>query len=80
VTFQIDGVGDDAELFAYHGTKEGLTFVDRWSGSMKVSNPREGENQIVIEGVDSASPLHVRVFLKNEEGQFWSRETKVAGK
>jgi|GEM_PF-5351134 len=47
---------------------------------MKVSNPREGENQIVIEGVDSASPLHVRVFLKNEEGQFWSRETKVAGK
>jgi len=80
VTFQIDGVGDDAELLAYHGTKEGLTFVDRWSGSMKVSNPREGENQIVIEGVDAASPLHVRVFLKNEEGQFWSRETKVAGK
>ena len=28
VTFQIDGVGDDAELLAYHGTKEGLTFVD----------------------------------------------------
>lgn len=80
VTLQIDGVGDDAELIAYYGPQEGLTFADRWAESLKVSNPREGENQIVIEGVDAASALHVRVFLKNEEGQFWSRETETAEK
>ena len=49
--------------------------VDRWSGKTPVRQLVEGSNQVVLDGVPETGPLFVRMFLRNEEGQFWSMET-----
>jgi hypothetical protein len=61
----------------YWGNDEGLTFVDRWENSTRLSASEDGEHQHVFD-IDPSPPLKVRLFLKNKEGQFWSSETAEA--
>lgn len=75
ITFHLRNAGANPTATIYWGSKEGLTFVDRWENKTEFANPIEGVNQIVISGVVSGKPLFVRVLLKNGEGQFWSKET-----
>lgn len=80
VSFDIAQLGENAEVLAYWGKKEGLTMVDRWSGKSSASQVVEGDNQIILEGVPEDGPLFVRMFLRNDEGQFWSMETTRSDK
>ncbi|MEK6216315.1 MAG: DUF3472 domain-containing protein, partial [Boseongicola sp.] len=75
VSFDINQLGNDAEVIAYWGEGEGLTMVDRWKGKSSVPQVVEGSNQVVLEGVPEKGPLFVRMFLRNDEGQFFSLET-----
>jgi len=78
VRFHVRHAGDRSEAWVYWGAEEGLTFADRWENREPVRSPREGTNEFVIEGIDEDAPLKVRVFLRNEEGQFWSDDTASA--
>ena len=78
VSFEIRNVGKRAETTAYWGVKEGLTFVDRWDSSTEAKSVREGKNQVILEGVSEDEPLRVRMFLRSDEGQFWSVDSVVS--
>jgi hypothetical protein len=75
LTFNIRNMGPRPDVFVYTGHQEGLTFADRWTNKTKVAQPREGRNQIVLKTSPSGRPLLIRLFLKNDEGQFWSTKT-----
>jgi hypothetical protein len=80
VRFEIRHLGDKPEVLIYWGGEEGLTFEERWEERATMREPREGENEYVIDGVPDDAPLFVRLFIKNEEGQFWSTDTLSAGR
>ena len=75
VHFDVRNSGANPEASVYWGTTDGLTFFDRWENSQRVPNLVDGPNTLRLDDVDPASRLYVRVFLKNEFGQFWSTET-----
>lgn len=77
VTYSLRGAGSSPEVMLYWGNNEGLTFVDRWENSTRLSASEDGEHQHVFD-IDPSPPLKVRLFLKNKEGQFWSSETAEA--
>jgi len=74
-TFEIRNLGVNPTVLVYVDTQEGLTFADRWKKTVAVARPKEGPNAIVLEDVAEDEPLFVRLFLKNDEGQFWSMDT-----
>lgn len=75
LTFNIRNIGTNSDVLVYTGDEDGLTFADRWANKTKVAQPREGRNQIVLNTSPSGRPLLIRLFLKNDEGQFWSTKT-----
>lgn len=75
VTFTIRNLGENPEVNIFWGNKEGLTFADRWTNKGTVSNLREGDNQFMLKNMPVGSRVFVRLFLKNQEGQFWSMNT-----
>jgi hypothetical protein len=75
VTFNIRNLGEKPEVEIFWGPEEGLTFADRWANKVIVSDPREGNNEFVIKNAPANKPAFVRLFLKNEQGQFWSMNT-----
>ncbi|MDG1896696.1 MAG: DUF3472 domain-containing protein [Fuerstiella sp.] len=75
LTFNIRNVGTSPEVFVYTGRTEGLTFADHWTSKAKVAQPREGKNQIDLKSSPAGRTLLIRLFLKNDEGQFWSTKT-----
>ena len=77
VSFSIRNLGENPEVKIYWGEEEGLTFSNRWKNCLDVKNPLEGANSIVI-AAPAGKPLFVRLFLKNDEGQFWSMDTLEA--
>jgi hypothetical protein len=78
LTFDIRNLGENPSVLVYHGTEEGLTFADRWSKTVTVERPQEGSNTIMLTDVAETESLCVRLFLKNDEGQFWSMDTLSA--
>ncbi len=78
ITFEVLNPGNISETILYFGSEEGLTFVDRWPHAVPISEILPGENQFVFDDPDPTKPLFARLYLKNEEGQFWSVETIVA--
>lgn len=80
ITLSVRNAGAKAKLSLYWGPAEGLTFADRWAHVMESRDAvKEGTQQIILDGVPASEPLFVRAFLRNEEGQFWSRETASGG-
>lgn len=75
VTFSIRHLGENASATLYWGSTEGLTLAERWPNQTPVTELKEGENQFVWNGVPEGEPLHVRLLLKNHEGQFWTHHT-----
>ncbi len=75
VSFDVVDLGKDAEVIAYWGDSEGLTMVDRWDKSSPLAHPVEGSNRLVLKGVPESGPQMLRLFLGNDEGQFWSMDT-----
>ena len=75
VSFDISQLVKNAEAIACWGGSDGLTMVDRWVGKSSVPQLVEGSNQVVLEGVPEEGPLLVRMFLRNDEGQFWSMQS-----
>jgi hypothetical protein len=77
IDYRVRGAGRASEAFAYFGENEGLTLAERWTGKMALPAPKEGVNRATIR-LDSDRPQRLRLFLRNDEGQFWSFETAVA--
>ncbi|MCB1203931.1 MAG: DUF3472 domain-containing protein [Verrucomicrobiae bacterium] len=76
ITLSVRNAGAKAGLSLFWGPGEGLTFADRWDHKSESKEAaKEGSQQIILDGVPASEPLFVRVLLRNEEGQFWSRET-----
>ncbi|MDG2391033.1 MAG: DUF3472 domain-containing protein, partial [Planctomycetaceae bacterium] len=73
--FRIRNAGKDPQVTVYWGSKEGLTFADRWEHNAQMKTVEAVNNQFSIEGLKTKRPLYVRLLLKNSEGQFWSSET-----
>jgi len=75
-TYGVNNVSKHAEVTLYWGAREGLTFADRWEHSTALAPPVAGKNSFTVPLKDSNnSPIHARLFLKNDNGQFWSSET-----
>lgn len=73
--YQVRNAAQNAQVTLCWGTREGLTFADRWEHSLRLGAPREGSNAFVIENIPRNEDLYVRLLLRNSEGQFWSPET-----
>jgi hypothetical protein len=78
VSFNLKNAGSNPSVTVYWGGKEGLTFTERWEKKINLSNPREGANRITLTDASAGKPLFIRIFIKNDEGQFWSNETLIA--
>jgi len=70
VTYRIRGVGSNAEVFAYFGEGEGMTFAERWQNKTRLPTPAEGANEATIK-----TAAKLRLFLRNDNGQFWAPDT-----
>ena len=70
-------LGSNPEVTLYRGTKEALTFADRWEHELRIDAPKEGDNSFLIKSVPANTPTFVRLLLRNDEGQFWSPESAV---
>jgi hypothetical protein len=68
----IDHLGKAPELEAYWGTQDGLTFADRWEHSERLPNLKEGKNEFTLKSAAPLNNARLRLFLKNDDGQFWS--------
>ncbi|MCP4506188.1 MAG: DUF3472 domain-containing protein [Fuerstiella sp.] len=75
VTFNIRNAGTRPEVVVHSGRTEGLTFTDRWAHRTHVERPGEGTNQVVLGIRPAEHPLLIRLYLRNDEGQFWSTQT-----
>jgi hypothetical protein len=78
VTFHVRNLGDNARATLHWGEVEGLTLAERWAHQEEVPELKEGENQFVWGGVPAGRPLRVRLLLRNNEGQFWTKATLSA--
>ena len=76
--FRVRAAARSSEVTVYWGNKEALTFAERWQHSTRVKNVVDGVNRVALPSTKSKGPLFLRLLLKNEEGQFWSRETFVS--
>ena len=69
---QIESLGSNPELEVYWGAQDGLTFADRWEHSQRIPNVKEGKNEFALKSVAPFGNAKLRLFLKNDDGQFWS--------
>ena len=76
---QIESLGNNPELEVYWGSQDGLTFANRWEHSQRIPNVKEGKNEFALKSVAPFNNAKLRLFLKNDDGQFWSViSTRVA--
>lgn len=74
-SYRVRNPAQSPQVTLYWGTKEGLTFADRWEKSVQLGVPQEGENPFVIDNLSSDKAVYARLLLKNSEGKFWSPDT-----
>ena len=72
IEYRIDHLGQDPELEVYWGTQDSLTFADRWAHSERIPNVKAGENEFTLKSATPLNNARLRLFLKNDNGQFWS--------
>ena len=72
IASQIEGLGSNPELEVYWGAEDGLTFADRWEHSERISDVKDGKNVFVVNNAKFPQDGVIRLFLKNDSGQFWS--------
>ena len=72
IEYRIDHLGQDPELEVYWGTQDSLTFADRWAHSERIPNVKAGENEFTLKSATTLNNARLRLFLKNDNGQFWS--------
>ena len=72
IEYRIDHLGKAPELKVYWGAQDGLTFADRWEHSERIPNVKEGKNEFTLKSATSLNNARLRLFLKNDDGQFWS--------
>ena len=72
IEYRIDHLGQDPELEVYWGTQDSLTFADRWAHSEPIPNVKAGENEFTLKSDTPFNNARLRLFLKNDNGQFWS--------
>ena len=78
ITFDLQNQSTIEEAILYFGSDEGLTFAERWAQNVPIPDIRKGKNQFVFDDPDPSRPLRARLYLKTEEGQFWSSTTLTA--
>ena len=72
IEYRIDPLGKSPELKVYWGMQDGLTFADRWEHSERIPNVKDGKNEFTLKSATSLNNARLRLFLKNDDGQFWS--------
>ena len=72
IEYRIDHLGKIPELDVYWGAQDGLTFADRWEHSERIPNVKEGKNEFTLKSATPFTNTRLRLFLKNDNGQFWS--------
>lgn len=75
VRFKVRDAGREAKATVYYGEREGLTFVERWPRNAVLEDVNDGWSNASLPGVQTGSPLFVRVLLENQNGRFWSSDT-----
>ena len=78
IQFSIRNAGQRNEITAYWGPKDGRALQDRWAYSKVIARDvDEGTNEatIVKGDISADGDLYIRLFLKNDVGQFFSRQT-----
>jgi hypothetical protein len=74
-SFRVRNLAQSPQVTLYWGTREGLTFADRWENAIRLEAPQEGENAFAIDNLPSDTTVYARLLLTNSEGQFWSPAT-----
>ncbi len=78
IACQIESLGSNPELEVYWGAQDGLTFAGRWEHSERIPNVKEGKNEFTLKSATPFTNTRLRLFLKNDNGQFWSaKSTRV---
>lgn len=67
-----------SDVVAYWGAKDGLTFSEAWQFNNNASQFLSGSHQVTLSGVDADSPMFVRLFARNNLGQYWSADAARA--
>lgn len=68
--------GEENTITAFWGDSDSRALKDRWAESAVVAeNVPEGDSHIAIPMSEIDGDVYVRLLLRNEEGQFFSRET-----
>ena len=75
IEYRIDHLGKIPELDVYWGAQDGLTFADRWEHSERIPNVKEGKNEFTLKSATPFTNTRLRLFLKNDNGQFWSADS-----
>lgn len=76
-TFNVGSVDPATSMTMFWGSKEGLTFAEKWEHQNQISAIQKGDNSFQIDGVTDDDTVYVRFLLRNHQGQFWSNDTLV---
>lgn len=76
LNYQVHEVGLDPSVRVYHGSKEGLTLLEKWANHVELPQPKEGVNTVTF-NANSERPTYLRLLLRNDQGQFWTWKTTV---
>ncbi|MFT4689271.1 MAG: hypothetical protein ACJASX_002618 [Limisphaerales bacterium] len=77
IAYDIQNLGANPEVIAYHGSKDALTLAERWESKTRLPPPTADRNVATIK-IDRTGPVSVRLLLRNDHGQFWTFETSNA--
>ena len=73
---EVKNMGTKRDAVVYWGEEDLLTFAGRWPHSRKMPRLKEGKNRVRVEIGKTKGPLYFRLYLKNNQGQFWSTGTR----
>lgn len=76
LNYRTRAVGSKPSVRVYHGSKEGLTLMEKWENNIELPLPKEGKNAVTFD-VSQKGPVHFRLLLRNDQGQFWTWKTTV---
>ncbi|MBI9019473.1 MAG: DUF3472 domain-containing protein [Phycisphaerae bacterium] len=67
--------GTNATIKIYYGSKEGLTFTERWEKNIDLGQLSKRQTLVTIPELKSGTPYFCRILIENDQGKIWSAET-----
>lgn len=75
ITINVEDAGTNATATIYYGTKEALTFSERWEKSQNAGSIGNGKTAVTITKLEPETDYYCRVLIINDQGKIWSMDT-----